>query len=143
MVTKSKIRFFVGIFSLIMGFILILNSLSGITGFVVSENIEKTPSSVFGLVFLISGLALLLIERQEKEGLLASMVKTRKFEKATRKHNPKEIRKALAKIGTGLAGEEYLRHEKVWSVRTSKGGRITYERDGKEIKLLDYFPQHY
>jgi hypothetical protein len=40
-----------------LGLFFILNSLSGITGFVVFENVEKNTGTFVGLVFLLGGLA--------------------------------------------------------------------------------------
>jgi hypothetical protein len=59
-----KIRYhkIAGAILFLIGIVLIFNSFSGITGFVVLENIGKGVSSIFGLVFVLGGLALLMIQ---------------------------------------------------------------------------------
>ncbi len=70
-------RQIIGGASVLIGSISILNSLSGITGFVISEKISTTPSFIFGLVLFIGGLVLFVLETREDKkmiGLLENMV---------------------------------------------------------------------
>ncbi|MBD3247459.1 hypothetical protein GF378_02455 [Candidatus Pacearchaeota archaeon] len=57
---------FPAIFSLI-GAVLILNAFSGMTGFVISEDIGIVASSVFGLAFFIGGLILFAYESHARQ----------------------------------------------------------------------------
>jgi cobalamin biosynthesis protein CobD/CbiB len=49
-----------GAISFLIGVVLILNSLSGITGFVIAETIGTGISGIIGLVLVIGGLALFM-----------------------------------------------------------------------------------
>jgi type IV secretory pathway TrbD component len=55
----------VGIVLFLAGFILILNSFSGITGYIIINNIEEGFSSIFGLVLIIIGTGLFIIRKFE------------------------------------------------------------------------------
>ncbi len=50
-----------------IGIVLILNSFSGITGFVIIENINKNVSGIFGFAFFVAGVLLFL--QQQTRGL--------------------------------------------------------------------------
>ena len=67
------------------------------------------------------------------------------FKKDIKKHPQKYIQNAIDKIGTGLGNEERLKHLKMWSIRTSKGGRILYEKEKDTATLVGYNPpgKHY
>ena len=62
---KGVIRGLSGIL-LLTGALLILNSFSGITGFVVFEQIKKSVSTIIGLIFFIFGIAGFFVEKLEK-----------------------------------------------------------------------------
>ena len=146
---REKFRIGVGIFSLLIGIFLVLDSFSGITGHVVSEQTGRGIGSVLGLVFIIGGLLLLALEVQErrKEGGLVRVIRTRRFEKAIKRHPKKPIEDAIAKLGTGLAHEEPLKYMEGWSIRAQGGGRIMfgYNQAKTEATLNDYRPpsRHY
>lgn len=55
----------VGWILIVLGALLILNSASGITGFAIAENINKTAGSIMGIV-LVAGGALMLISQREQ-----------------------------------------------------------------------------
>jgi len=56
----------VGIFLSVVGILLILNSVSGITGFVIAEPIEKGLSSVIGLAFVVIGVVFVRKKKVKK-----------------------------------------------------------------------------
>src|SRR3989338_36085 len=72
------------------------------------------------------------------------IIYTRKFEKNIRKHNLDSIENAINKINTGLGREEILKGRKDSSIRTSKGGRITFDinNTNKTILLKGYSTRH-
>lgn len=51
----------VGIFSIFLGIVFLLDSFSGITGFVVFEGIKKSASSILGTIFIVGGLILVIV----------------------------------------------------------------------------------
>ena len=67
---REKFRIGIGTLSLLIGVFLILDSFSGITGNVVSEQTGRGIGSFLGLVFIVGGLLLFALEIQErrKEG---------------------------------------------------------------------------
>ena len=85
-----------GVILILIGIILILNSLSGITGFVISESIGTSVSGIIGLAFIIGGVFFLFLSsRKQKEGNLAKMVK----DSGTIITNPKKLRKISKQMG--------------------------------------------
>jgi len=134
-----------GITVLIIGAFLILNSALTITGNVVSTpNSSMSGDSLFGFIFIVGGLVIFMARDQGLEGKL-EIIKTEAFEKAIKKHNLKPIQRAIEKIGTGLGKEEHLKYLKGKSIRTSRDGRILYERVGNVVTLNNYLPpsKHY
>lgn len=129
-----------GIIFLVVGFVLIFNSsLMTMTGNAVLTDGEKTIGSACGLIFIIAGLALFL--SQKAGGLELEIIRTKEFEKDTRRIPKKEIENALSKIGTGLGKEEYIKagnYTGYWSIRSSKGARIYYKLDGNQAKVIAY-----
>ncbi|MDP3991916.1 MAG: hypothetical protein U1B79_00935 [Candidatus Pacearchaeota archaeon] len=61
-------RKIIGMFSIILGTIIILDSLPGITGNIISEQTGLNLISFFGLIFLVCGLALFFLEARETIG---------------------------------------------------------------------------
>ncbi len=55
----SKFWKYFGIFFIILGAVLLFNSFSGITGFVVFEDVKKEVSGILGAVFVIAGIGIL------------------------------------------------------------------------------------
>lgn len=56
---------FLGLISLILGMILLVNSFPGITGFAISENIPERSYSIFGIVFILGGIMLIFLESKK------------------------------------------------------------------------------
>ena len=63
---KKILQSILGILFIFTGIVLILNSFSGITGFVVFENISKNTGSIFGIVFIVVGALLFVIRGEEQ-----------------------------------------------------------------------------
>jgi len=132
-----------------IGLILLVSSLS-ITGNVISERIGKTTGSILGLMFVIGGFILFMARRAESElvnktegGL--TVIKTDRFLKVVRRHDPKIINRAILKIGSGKGGEERVVTAKEdFSIKGGKGARVifSYPRGGESVLLKDYLPQH-
>ena len=59
-----------------IGVAFILNSFSGITGYVVAEEIGKSVSSILGLVFVVGGLALFIRGNKLKTSLAEEVKKS-------------------------------------------------------------------
>lgn len=51
---------YIGIFLTLAGFVFILNSISGITGYVITEDISLGESSIYGFIIVVGGLVLFL-----------------------------------------------------------------------------------
>ena len=64
-----------GAILILTGIVLILNSFSGITGFVVAESLGKSVSSILGLVFVIGGVLVFMSGRSLSE-ILSDATKT-------------------------------------------------------------------
>jgi len=128
---------------ILIGFILIINSsLKTIVGNVVSES-ASIGSSISGLILIIFGIVLFLASQKGGGGNLEKKLKvisSKRFERSIRRQPKEEIDRALEKLGTGLANEEYLKYSDKWSIRVSKGGRILYDRTPTEIVLYEYSP---
>lgn len=81
-----------GVILFFIGFIFILNSLSGMTGFAIAESIGKIPSSIIGLIFIIGGILLFV---RGKESNLALEVK----KSGAIITDPRRLRKIANKMG--------------------------------------------
>lgn len=138
---KAKVMKNLGIFFFLIGVVLILNSLSGITGFIIAERVGTSVSGILGLVFLVVGV-LLFVSGLEKKVKPIKIIRTKQFQKAIKRHPQGPIEAAIKKIGTGLANEENLKYAKGNSIRTTKGGRVFYIPKGKTIELIGYTPDH-
>jgi hypothetical protein len=132
---------------LIIGFLFIINPFQSITGNVILDDIDIKVNYIAGLLFIIGGVILLYVSGEEresvrnKEGKIVSIVKTHAFSKATKKQDPAIIYAAIQKIGTGLGREEKLKSGG-YSIRTSKGGRIVYNKKGNDYELVDFTHDH-
>ena len=94
---------------MIVGAVLILNSLSGITGFVISESIGTSVSGILGLVFIIGGVLLFVNGREERKvkegGLEKTARQTKIFKKGQAALNSramgtyKDLRKMANQMG--------------------------------------------
>lgn len=114
---KEKFRIGIGTLSLLIGVFLVLDSFSGITGHVVSEQTGKGIGSILGLAFVIGGLLLFALEIQErrKEGglernlaqeILKSgkvMLETRKLKRLANRmgYDHREVREGYQVLGYG------------------------------------------
>lgn len=122
------------------GILLILNSFHGLTGFVITEKIKEVQGSVFGLMFILGGMFLILMAGLDEK---LKIIETKRFQKAIKGQPLWSIQNAISKIGTGLAGEENLRYlKRKKSIRTSKRGRILYEIKDGTVILKEYTPDH-
>jgi len=136
---KNKVKWINNLLFL-LGIVLILNSsLRTITGNVVNENFQ-IGNSIFGVIFIVLGIVLFLAEKRGKLEEKVRIFTTKKFEKETKKHPKKEIDRAIKKIKEGLGKQEHLKYLEGYSIRTSKGARILYERKGNEVYLTGYNP---
>jgi len=62
-----------GIISLVIGALFLLNSFSGITGFVIVEEVGRNVSGVLGLIFVLVGMVLMLADREGESELEISI----------------------------------------------------------------------
>jgi len=60
---KIKLSSIIGIIYLLLGIIILLNSFSGITGFVIFEDVNVKWSSVLGVVFVLIGILIIMISQ--------------------------------------------------------------------------------
>jgi Txe/YoeB family toxin of Txe-Axe toxin-antitoxin module len=126
---------------ILTGIISILNSsLKTIVGNVINEG-SNLSGSILGLALIIGGLVLFLASKKGGGGDgLVKIISTKRFEKSIKRQPKDDIERALEKLGTGLANEEFLKYEDKWSIRVNKGARILYDRNPKEITLYEYVP---
>ena len=101
---KLKLQRIFGGALILTGFIFILNSLSSITGFIISQNLGKGVGSIFGLVFIICGILIFVSSREVKEGNLAKQL----LENGAIVQDSKKLRKIAKKVGKqeGYFGRE-------------------------------------
>ena len=129
------------------GAVLLFSSLSGITGYSVFEGSDYDFGIYAAIWFFAAGAVLLLMLRREEHGGLEDKVKiirTMRFDKAVKGHNPKEIQNAIDKIGTGAGREHKLHDSSEYEIRTTKGGRIIflYDDSRRTATLTRYDPKH-
>jgi len=90
---RIRLKKVAGIVLIFVGFLLILNSFSGITGFVISENLEKETGSIFGFILIISGISLLLIQGSVSiDDLVEDIHETINKQKQKYKANPRFVK---------------------------------------------------
>ena len=63
-------RVIIGTLSIILGTILLIDSLPGITGYIISETDGFSLLSFFGFIFLICGFALFILEARENRKVI-------------------------------------------------------------------------
>lgn len=73
MENKKKV---IGIILIIVGFVFVLNSFSGITGFVIAESVGKGISGVLGLVLIIGGALIFMGGKRNLYEILRDAVET-------------------------------------------------------------------
>lgn len=131
-----------GIISIVLGIVLIINSQTTILGAVIGfKEISTNASLIVGLVFVIFGIALFFAIRRHGE-----IKRSKRFLKDIKKLKPGELGKveeAIRKIGTGQGKEEKLRLLSGYSIRVDKQSRVRfdYESNG-DINLTDYDREH-
>lgn len=141
---------FIGILLLLFGFVLILNaSMISITGNIIFTNTEAKVSSILGLIFIALGLTIFFAEKEggleksiEKE---PEIIKSKTFRKSLRKHKNQlaAIDNTIKKIGTGLGKEHPLKgYKNKYAIKTSKGGRIIFNKEYGNIILDRYISDH-
>lgn len=118
---KKKI---IGGSSALIGAILILNSLSGITGFVISQQLENTPSLFFGIILFVGGLALFVLEAREgglEKNLARDILKSGKVLSKSR-----EIKKVVDQMG--------------YNYRETKEGLQVLDKNGRPLTVIPKHP---
>lgn len=60
-------RVVIGMLSLVLGTMIVLDSIPGITGNIISQQTGSNLVSVFGFIFLVCGLALFVLEAREQK----------------------------------------------------------------------------
>ena len=117
-----------GMISILIGIFFILNSFSGITGFAVAEGIGKGTSGILGLVFVVGGILVFMVE--DLEGKVKTPTKRelkaiREMEQGIRsgkKYAPKEASSLLIQAG--------------YSLESAKGDHMKVVREGQLIRNL-------
>ncbi len=146
MIYMNKFKI-IALLLMLNGALISFSSFSGITGLIVFEEAGSAVDSILGIIMFIGGIVLFLYDLEERAGGPPKIIKTKSFEKSLKNHKSelKRIENAIGKIGSGLANEEYLKHEKIWSIRTSHGGRIVYDKANGQVILQGYSPpsRHY
>jgi len=134
-----------GIVFVILGVVSLLSSFGSITGYVTLNEFREQASSIVGVLLIIGGIVLIMVGRGEEdlEGKV-KIIKTRRFEKAIRRHDLAAINRAIARIGTGLGKEEKLVGREDYSIRAGEGKRVIFEYndDHKIATLTDYTSTH-
>ena len=115
---KDITKKLIGAVLILTGFIFILNSFSGITGFAVAESVRKIPSSIIGIVLIVGGALVFL---RGKESNLALEVK----KSGAIITNPGKLKK--------------IAHEMGYKGRKVKEGYQILDKDGKPLTVI---PKH-
>ena len=142
---QRKTKPILGLFLFLFGIILVFTSRSGLTGQVVSSEETVEISSIFSIVLIIFGLTLLTFSFVQNRKDLNKVIRTKKFEETVRLYHQVAIEEAISRIGTNPANEEFLEYKNCNAIRTSKGGRVLFRKEGDKIILLDYLEpeKHY
>ena len=136
---KKRVFRIVGFAFIFVGIFILIISRGGITGFV-SFFGDEGETSVWGIVFVLIGLVLVFVGREESR--LGEIVESNEFRKDIKRQDPQEIRRAIGKIGSGL-GKAHSLSGGAYAIKTSKGGRIIYHRAQSGAIILDrYTPNH-
>ncbi len=140
---KKRTQKIISIFLLVLGvFLLIIQPLNPITGAIIdlSTNVSVI-NFIIGLLMIIIGI--ILYSTATVEERVGTIIRTKRFDKAIRRTDPKIISRAIEKIGTGLADEKHFHGYAGggYQIRTDKGGRIHYQIDNnRRVILTDYKP---
>ena len=132
--------FFIGIFLLLISFIFFYGDY--LVGYSIFSGEIGDYFGLIGFFIFFIGFFLIVISSSNLEGRVVdeiNIVKTRRFEKAIRRHE-QEVERAIKKLGTGLGHEHRLNNGELrgkYSMKTSAGGRIVYYRDDKGNYVLD------
>lgn len=102
-----------GIFMFFVGFVFMINYLSGITGYAVSDQVNPEFSSIAGIVFIVGGLMLFIAGRHQENSDTVSV-------------NPK---KGVRKIKFAIASR---------TINYDKLKRLTKETGYKFVEMKDY-----
>ncbi|MBI2045361.1 hypothetical protein HYT23_04855 [Candidatus Pacearchaeota archaeon] len=62
-----KRRFVVGFILFFLGVAIVLSSMTGMTGFVISSNLSASLNAVLGLVPIIAGLVIIFLDRKSDD----------------------------------------------------------------------------
>jgi len=85
-------------------------------------------------------------EEENKRNLNSEIdiVRSREFEKSSKRAPKKFVEEAIAKIETGLADMHNLKGNRsgTKAINVTKGGRIIYKQKGNIVTLIDYLPSH-
>ncbi len=133
-----------GAFLTILGaFLLIIQPINLITGAVIDSSTSiSVIDFIIGLSMMIVGIILYSTATVE-ERVTQNIIYSDRFRREIKRVDPRILRRAIEKIGKGLADEKHL-HEYAgggYQIRTDKGGRIHYKRTySGEIILTDYVP---
>ena len=130
---------FLGMLLVLAGlFIVISNSTSSTTGFVVFSEDVQSITSVLGIVAFVIGL---IVFEEALEGRV--VITTPRFQRAIKRHDIRRIKVAIAKIGTGLGHEEKLKNDRGYSIRVHGAGRVIFDYEPQgQVRLIDYEPEH-
>ncbi|MEK6860078.1 MAG: hypothetical protein AABX54_04665 [Nanoarchaeota archaeon] len=121
-------------------FSLIIQPFSPITGAVIDVSTTISKINFIASLSLIA-IGFIILRFGREEDVSQRVIETPEFKRQTRGVNPKLLKNAIGKIGTGLAHEEYLKYQGDCTVRIDKGSRLHYQRapDGRII-LTRYEP---
>ena len=118
MMIGRKVLVLSGIISIIIGFLFILNSFSGITGFAVFDDLGRGKSSIIGVVLIIAGIVLLSARRDYEWGEkgLRSRESLRKHNEEARYYSYRAFRQQYHRKPNKEELREFVRvhHERGW-----------------------------
>jgi len=126
----------------VIGAGLIINSQKNILGGVIGVGeLSSNVSLIIGLSLIVVGVILFFITHRK-----GRIIRDPSFDKSIKKlkgQRRQEVEDAVKKIGTGLGGEEKLRHLPGYSIRVSNIGRVRYNRESSgDVRLKKYEAKH-
>lgn len=137
---KHKLLHILGIFYLIIGFIILLNSFQTITGFAIIQDIQPKISPILGIILISIGL-LISTATKEKEGELEKKVKLSVYSGKTGQTNDENYRMTDPSLYFEQSGAVSLGRFKrdIQHLRESQDGEelIKIVRDEYEPKLKE------
>lgn len=139
---EKRISKFLGIALILIGIVLLLN-LSGITGFAILQDIGMTTGSIFGIIFVVGGVILLLARekhREEKQGGLEIFISRKAIKRAKTdiqiKQNLRQYQNEVRRIKQDPLGRP---QEIIGEFRVSPRGetnlRVAYHYDQQGNRL--------